>query len=312
MQTRSVWIACYEVSRNFSTSTATAFGRPLDYVGWLGQGFMGKKAEEDSTFMAEHQFIKTKIEDRVALVTLDRPPVNALNLQAMRELSETFEELSEDPQAKVIVFTGEGKNMTFIAGADLKEMAQIGSREEAENLAKKGQEILNQIEQMKKPVIAAINSVCVGGGNELAMACHLRIASDRARFGQPEISLGIIPGFGGTQRLTRLVGASKSRELILTGDMITAQEALRIGLVDRVVPDGELLRQAWGLAKKIASKGSVALAYCLEAIAVGLETSLPEGLEHEAQLFGKIAQTEDMREGVRAFLEKRQPSFKDK
>ena len=257
------------------------------------------------------EFIKVKVEERVALVTIDRPPVNALSLKTMQELSETLGELGKDPQVKVIVLTGEGKNMTFIAGADLKEMAQINSSEQAETLAKNGQEVFNQIERMKKPVIAAINSVCVGGGNELAMACHIRIASDRARLGQPEINLGIIPGFGGTQRLARLAGASKARELILTGDMITAQEALRIGLVDRVVPDGELLRQVLGLAKKIASKSAPSLAYALDAIAAGLDNTLEKGLAEEARLFGKIAETEDMREGVRAFLEKRQPSFKD-
>lgn len=262
--------------------------------------------------IAELEYIKTKIEDRVALVTIDRPPVNALNGKAMAELTETFEALAQNPEVKVIVLTGEGKNHTFIAGADLKEMASIKSPKEAEELAKKGQAVLNRIEKMKKPVIAAINSVCIGGGNELAMACHFRIASDRARLGQPEISLGIIPGFGGTQRLTRLVGASKARELILTGDMITAQEAFRIGLVDRVVPDGELLRQALGLAKKIASKGALAVAYAQEAIAEGLAGSLEQGLGLEAKLFGKVAETEDMKEGVRAFLEKRQPKFQDR
>lgn len=262
--------------------------------------------------MAEKEFIKVKIEEKVALVTLNRPPVNALSMKVMQEISEVFTELAANPEAKVIVFTGEGKNMTFIAGADLKEMAQISSKDQAESLAKKGQAIFNQIEQMKKPVIAAINSVCVGGGNELAMACHMRISSDRARFGQPEINLGIIPGFGGTQRLTRLVGPSKARELILTGDMITAQEALRIGLVDRVVPDGELLRQALGLAKKIAAKGAVALALSLEAILKATDTEQEAGLDLEAKFFGRIAETEDMKEGVRAFLEKRHPSFKDK
>ena len=262
--------------------------------------------------MGEREFIKTKIEDRVALVTIDRPPVNALNGKTMQELGEAFEGLAKNPEVKVIVLTGEGKNMTFIAGADIKEMTAIKSPKEAEELAKKGQAIFNQIEKMRKPVIAAINSVCVGGGNELAMACHIRIASDRARLGQPEINLGIIPGFGGTQRLTRIVGSSKARELILSGDVITAQEALRIGLVDRVVPDGELLRQALGLAKKIATKSAVALGYALEAIGEGTGKSLEEGLSYEAKLFGKIAETQDMQEGVRAFLEKRQPRFQDK
>ncbi len=262
--------------------------------------------------MADKKFIKTKIEERVALVTIDRPPVNALNGEAMQELAQTFEELEKSAEAKVIVLTGEAKNMTFVAGADIKEMATLKSPQEAEEVAKRGQSILSRIEGLKKPVIAAINSVCVGGGNELVMACHIRIASDRARFGQPEINLGIIPGFGGTQRLPRLVGPSKARELILSGDMITAQEALRIGLVDRVVPDGELLRQALGFAKKMAQKSAVALAYALEAIRGGLERPLAEGLGFEAKLFGKVAESEDMREGVRAFLEKRQPKFQDR
>lgn len=262
--------------------------------------------------LSQREFLKTKIEDRVAIVTIDRPPVNALNAKAMAELQETFEELAQSPEVKVIVLTGEGKNNTFVAGADVKEIANLKSAREAEDIAKKGQAVIRQIEKMKKPVIAAINSVCLGGGNELAMACHLRIASDRARFGQPEINLGIIPGFGGTQRLGRLVGPSKARELILTGDLITAQEALRIGLVDRIVPDGELLRQAVGLAKKIASKSALAVASIQEAIGEGLQTSLEEGLEKEAELFGKMVETQDMREGVRAFLEKRQPKFQDK
>lgn len=261
--------------------------------------------------MAEKKFIKTKMEEGVALVTIDRPPVNALSGEAMQELAQTFEELEKNPSAKVIVLTGESKNMTFVAGADIKEIAALKSPQEAEEIAKRGQAILNRIEKMKKPVIAAINSVCVGGGNELAMACHIRIASDRARFSQPEINLGIIPGFGGTQRLPRLVGPSKARELILSGDMITAQEALRIGLVDRVVPDGELLRQALGFAKKMALKSAVALGYALEAIQEGLARPLEEGLEYEAKLFGKVAESEDMREGIRAFLEKRQPKFQD-
>jgi enoyl-CoA hydratase/carnithine racemase len=261
--------------------------------------------------MAEREFIRTKIEERVALVTIDRPPVNALNAKAMAELAEAMTELASDPQVKVVVLTGEGKNHTFIAGADVKEIARLQSGPEAESVAQKGQAVIRSIEKMQKPVIAAINSVCLGGGNELAMACHLRVASDRARFGQPEINLGIIPGFGGTQRLARLVGPSKARELILTGDMITAQEAFRIGLVDRVVPDGELLRQALGLAKKIASRSAVAIAHAQEAIREGLEKSLEEGLAHEARLFGKVAESQDMKEGVQAFLEKRQPKFLD-
>lgn len=262
--------------------------------------------------MAERQFLKLKIEERVALLTIDRPPVNALNSQTMQELADTFRELEQNPEVKVIVLTGEGKNNTFIAGADVKEIAQLKSSKEAEEIAKKGQSVLSLIEKLKKPVIAAINSICLGGGNELAMACHLRIASDRARFGQPEINLGIIPGFGGTQRLARLVGPSKAREIILSGDMLTAQEAFRIGLVDRLVPDGELLRQAMGLAKKIGTKSALAISYTQEAIGDGLEKSLEAGLDLEARLFARMVETEDMKEGLRAFLEKRQPKFQDK
>lgn len=261
--------------------------------------------------MPERQFIKTKVEERVALVTLDRPPVNVLSSQAMAELAETFEELDKNADVKVIVITG-GGNYAFVAGADIKEIEQLKSQAEAEAVAKKGQGVIDRIEKMKKPVIAAVNSVCLGGGNELILACHWRIASDRARFGQPEINLGIIPGFGGTQRLTRLVGASKARELILTGDMMTAQEALRIGLVDRVVPDGELLRQALGFAKKIAAKGAVALRLAQQAIQEGLTMPLEQGLALEAKLFAEAAQTQDMKEGIRAFFEKRQPRFQDR
>ena len=261
--------------------------------------------------MPERQFIKTKIEDRVVLITIDHPPVNILNSKAIAELNDCLEEMGQSAEVKVIVFTGAG-NIAFIAGADVKEIAKLGSAKEGEEVAKKGQAVINKIEKMGKPVIAAINSICLGGGNELAMACHLRIASDRARFGQPEINLGIIPGFGGTQRLARLVGPSKAREIILTGDTITAQEALRIGLVDRLVPDGELLRQALGLAKKIAAKGRLATQLALQAIQEGMSLSLEQGLENEAKLFGETCETQDMREGIRAFLEKRQPKFEDR
>lgn len=260
--------------------------------------------------MPERQFVKVKIEERVALVTIDRPPVNALNSIAMAELASVIQECGQDPHVKVLVLTG-GGSYAFIAGADVKEIKAIQSAAEAAELAKKGQRVLDAIEKMAQPVIAAINSVCLGGGNELAMACHYRMASDRARFGQPEINLGIIPGFGGTQRLARLVGPSKARELILTGDVISAQEALRIGLVDRIVPDGELLRQAVGLAKKIAAKPAVALRLAQKAIHEGMQGTLEKGLGLEAELFGEVSKSADMKEGVAAFLEKRQPKFQD-
>jgi len=261
--------------------------------------------------MSERQFIKMSVEEGVAVITIDRPPVNALNTQSMGELAAAIDEAAGDADVKVVVITGAG-SYAFVAGADVGEIAKISSADEATALAKKGQAVLDKIEALKKPVIAAINSVCLGGGNELAMACHIRIASDRARFGQPEINLGIIPGFGGTQRLARLCGPAKARELVLTGDMINAQEAQRIGLVNKVVPDGEVLKQAKGMAKKIASKGAVAVRLAQQAIGEGLKGSLAEGLAKEAELFGEVAKTEDMKEGVKAFLEKRQPKFQGK
>ncbi|MBI4430895.1 MAG: enoyl-CoA hydratase/isomerase family protein [Candidatus Omnitrophica bacterium] len=261
--------------------------------------------------MADRQFIKVAIEEDVAVITIDRPPVNALSMQTMQELDSAIDELSKDDGVKAIVITG-GGTYAFVAGADVSEIAQITSPDVGKNLALKGQAVLDKIEALKKPIIAAINSVCLGGGNELAMACHMRVASDRARFGQPEINLGIIPGFGGTQRLSRLCGASKARELVLTGDMITAQEALRIGLVNKVVPDGEVLKQAKGLAKKIATKGAVAVRLAQQAIAEGSALPLKDGLRKEAELFGEVCKTDDMKEGVKAFLEKRQPKFQHK
>ncbi|MBI3306351.1 MAG: enoyl-CoA hydratase/isomerase family protein [Candidatus Omnitrophica bacterium] len=261
--------------------------------------------------MTDYQYVKTKIEDRIAVVTLDNPPVNILTSNIMEELDKTFTELNSDDTVKVIVFTTAGTN-AFIAGADIKEIAQIDSPDKARLLSKKGQAVLNKIENSKKTNIAAIHGICVGGGNELVMAFHMRVAGERARFGQPEINLGIIPGFGGTQRLTRLVGLAKARELNLTGDVITAQEALRVGLVNRVVPDGELMKQTLGLAKKIAAKSRVALELCEEAMCKGLTTSLADGLNLEAELFAKVAASQDMKEGLKAFLEKRQPKFQDK
>ena len=179
-------------------------------------------------------------------------------------------------------------------------------------VAAEGQVVITSIQRLGKLVIAAINGFCLGGGCELALACHLRVAGEQARLGQPEISLGIIPGFGGTQRLPRVVGKAKAIEMILTGDLINAQEALRIGLVNKVVPAGELLKQTKDLARKIATKGQVAINLCLQAIEEGLTKSLADGLALEAQLFGRIAQTEDMREGLTAFLAIRQPQFKDR
>ena len=257
------------------------------------------------------QLIKVSREDAVGIITIDHPPVNVLNGQAIRELNQAVDEFLADAQIKVVIITGAGPNV-FIAGADVKEIAAISSAKQAEELALQGQSVINKIENAPKPFIAAVNGVCLGGGNELAMACHMRIASDRAKFGQPEILLGIIPGFGGTQRMLRISGQAKARELILTGDNITAQEAFRIGLVNKVVPDGEVLKQSLGLAKKIASKGRQTIEKIQEAITAGARLPLEQALKLEAKLFGEVCETEDKKEGVSAFLEKRQPKFQDK
>jgi enoyl-CoA hydratase/carnithine racemase len=258
-----------------------------------------------------NQFINFTIDERVATVTISNPPANVLTTPLMTELDKVMDELAANDDVKVAVLTGSGT--LFVAGADIKEIASISSSQHGEELAKSGQAVFNKIEQMKKPVIAAITGFCLGGGMELAMSCHMRIAGDRARMGQPEINLGIIPGFGGTQRLPRLVGKPKALELILTGDMVNAQEAKALGLVNKVVPEGEVLKQAQGLAKKIASKGRKSIEAALKTILEGtLLQPVSNGFTMEAQLFGEICQTADMKEGLSAFMEKRQPKFQDK
>lgn len=256
------------------------------------------------------QFVKLRVEERVAVITIDNPPVNALNTQTMTELHAAFMQANEDDAVKAIVLTGNG--MAFVAGADINEIAQISSADLAVELVTKGQGLLSFIEGLRKPVIAAINGVALGGGLELAMACHVRYISDRAKLALPEITLGIIPGFGGTQRLSRIVGPAKATEMMLTGEMITAQEAFRVGLVNKVVPEGDVVKQALGLAKKISGFGKHAIAGILEAVDQGRNSTLEEGLKAEAQIFGCVSQTADMKEGTSAFKEKRRPNFQDK
>ena len=264
--------------------------------------------------MVGEELIKVKLDEAVGIITISRPAenkVNVLTSKAMQELNDAIDEFAKNDQIKAIVITGEGP-YTFVAGADVKEIANIQSREQAVELVRKGHTVLNKIENLDKPVICAINAICLGGGMELAMACHIRFASERAKFGQPEILLGIIPGFGGTQRLLRLCGVAKAREILLTGDQISAKEALDIGLVNQVVPEGRLLKEAIGLAKKIASKPQIAVRLIQKALRDGNEKTLPQGLEVEAKLFGDVCETNDMKEGVRAFLEKRQPKFQNR
>jgi enoyl-CoA hydratase/carnithine racemase len=266
--------------------------------------------------MGEWQNIRVEVVDKIAVLTIDHPPVNSFNKQVVKELDEALDELLADDEVKAIVITGGGTN-AFVAGADIPEIKGLLDEPEegyaaAREFIEQGQGVNLKIEKSPKPVIAAINGFCLGGGLELAMACHMRICSDRARLGQPEANLGIIPGWGGTQRLSRLAGKGKAIEMILTADMITAQEAYRVGLVNKVVPAGAVLKEARGLARKIVSKSKFPVAAALRAISEGLQVTIEEGLRIEADQFVGLADTEDIREGVSAFLEKRQPQFKDK
>ena len=246
--------------------------------------------------------------DGIATLTINRPgKLNALNGETKKELRGALEELGNDRAVSVVIITGAG-DKAFVAGTDIEELTGL-ERETGRAFSAGGQELFDRIEQFSKPVIAAVNGYALGGGNELALACHLRIASDRARFGQPEVNLGIIPGYGGTQRLTRLVGRGKALELILTGELIDAAEALRIGLVNRVVPHDELHAAVMAVAQTIAAKGPDAVRLSLAAVNAAGEPGLANGLRKEAELFGSCCATEDFREGTRAFLEKRKPVF---
>ena len=261
--------------------------------------------------MTDRQFVKTSIDERVVTLTIDHPPVNALNQSTLVELNEAVDEVIANPEVHAVVITGAGQ-LAFVAGADITEFAKIEDGNQARTVSQSVHAIYNKIELSPKPFIAAINGVALGGGLELAMACHMRIIGDRAKVGQPEINLGIIPGWGGTQRLPRLVGSAKAIELILTGDSITAQEAYRLNLVNKVVPGGEVLKTARDLAKKIGQKGALAAQSALRAIVAGAPQPLAAGLALEAEYFSKVAISEDGREGASAFLQKRQPMFKDR
>ena len=255
-------------------------------------------------------YVSSTIEDGVAVVTIQNPPANALSRAVLDDLDRVMADLNPTSEVRAIVITGSGK--MFAAGADNKEIAEIESGKAGEILSARGQAVMNRIERMAKPVIAAVNGLfCLGGGLELAMACHMRIAGDRVRLGLPEITLGIMPGFGGTQRLPRLVGAAKALELILTGERIRAREALEIGLVNQVVPDPDVVKRARAAAKKIAGMGSVAVRASLAAVLEGPGRPDRDGFELESKLFGTLCDTADMKEGLAAFLEKRSAKFRN-
>jgi len=245
----------------------------------------------------------------IAVVTINRPTVlNALNTQTLDELRRVVLELGHDAGVRVVILTGAGEK-AFVAGADINELA-VQTPTSGREHALTGQHVLDLIENLGKPVIAAINGYALGGGCELAMACTLRLAADTAKLGQPEINLGIMPGYAGSQRMSRLVGKGKAMELILTGAPIGAAEAERIGLVNRVVPAAELMTAARALAADLAKNAPIAMRYIITAVNKGLEMPFAEGCGFEATLFGLVASTDDMREGTTAFLEKRKPAFK--
>ncbi len=260
--------------------------------------------------MSEYANVKINIEERVAVLSLDHPRANTLDRATIEDLDKAIDELIADDRAKAIIITGAGR-LAFSAGADVNEMGTARSAEEVKEFILKGHAVFGKVAACPKPVIAAINAMALGGGLELALACHIRIASERARIGQPESNLGIIPGWGGTQRLPRLIGAAKAIEMILTGDPIDAQEAFRLGLVNKVAPADEVLSEAMSLAGKIAAKSRLTNEASLRAVYGGLKTTLAEGLLLEVDQFSALLGSRDASEGISAFLQKRQPEFTD-
>jgi enoyl-CoA hydratase len=258
-----------------------------------------------------YEYLLYEKRDGIGYVTVNRPDKrNALNAGVVRELDAVFTQIAADDEVRVVILTGAG-DKAFVAGADIGELA-VQTPVQGKETARYGQNVLDSIERLGKPVIAAINGYALGGGCELAMACTMRIASENAKLGQPEVKLGIIPGYGGTQRLPRLVGKGRAMELILTGDMISADEAYRIGLVNHVTAKEELLTTAEKIARQIMANAPLAIRFCLEAVNSGLEMPQDEAMRFEATLFGLSCTTEDMREGTRAFLEKREANFQGK
>ena len=258
--------------------------------------------------MKKYETLEPEMRDHALILHLNRPDaLNALNNQMFDELDAFFTEDHKSFQAKVIIVTGTG-DKAFAAGADIKELYGLSS-EQAEKLSLKGQKIFNKIEEFHKPVIAAVNGFALGGGCELAMACHMRVASDRARFGQPEVALGVIPGYGGTQRLVQLIGKGKATELLLTGDMINAEEALRHGLVNYVVAPDQLIEKCLELAVKLYARGPLALGGVIKTVNMFFKRT-EEGYSYEAKTFGEMASTVDFEEGTKAFIEKRKPAFR--
>lgn len=256
-----------------------------------------------------YETITLETKDRIAVLTINRPDkLNALNAGAKKEIAQALESIRKDDTVDVLIITGAGEK-AFVAGTDIRELTTLNT-ETGREFAAGGQAVFNMVENLGKPVIAAVNGYALGGGCELALACHIRIAAENAKFGQPEVNLGIIPGYGGTQRLARLVGTGRAMELILTGEPIDAREAWRIGLVNKVVPQAELMATAMAVANKILTKGQLAIRLALKAVNMTRETNLTDGQALEASLFGVCCGSEDFKEGTSAFLEKRKAEFK--
>ena len=255
-----------------------------------------------------YQTLLTNLENGIFTVTINRPEkLNALNKEVFKDLEKVLQEITENPEIKSVIITGSG-NKAFVAGADITEFAGL-SIEEGKNLARNGQNIFFKIEQCSKPIVACINGFALGGGCELAMACHFRIAAENAKFGQPEVNLGLIPGYGGTQRLTQLIGKGRAIELLITGQMINATTALQYGLVNYIVPQEELMSKAIGILDTINTKAPIAVSACISAANAAWDETI-NGYEIEIAQFGKCIGTNDMKEGTSAFLEKRKPVFR--
>jgi len=259
----------------------------------------------------EYRFIIIKKDEHIAKIIIHRPEqLNALNQDVLQELECAIYEIRQDQQVFVVIITGSGEK-SFVAGADINAMKDM-TVQEAIEFASLGQRVFHAIENLPMPTIAAVNGYALGGGCELALACDIVVASENAKFGQPEVNLGVIPGFGGTQRLPRRIGMNRAKELIFTGDIINAEEAKRIGLVNRVVPQDKLMEEVENLAKKIISRGPIAVKYAKKAMDYGIEAGLYPGMELEKSLFANLFVTMDQKEGMRAFVEKRPPKFQNK
>jgi enoyl-CoA hydratase len=253
------------------------------------------------------EYLKWSVSERIGTITIAKPPANALSSKVLIELANVLDEAEKDENVRVILIHGEGR--FFSAGADIKEFTGIENGEQFSKLAKLGQDLFERMENFPKPIIAAVHGAALGGGLELAMACHIRIVSDNAKLGLPELKLGIIPGFAGSQRLPRLVGVPKACEMLLTSEPISGEEAVSLGLANHAYTEAELLDQAYKLASKIAKKSPVAMKAILELLAFSKTKEFHAGVEREAELFGAVFETKDGQEGIQAFIEKREPNF---